>query len=45
MADESDNLKLAMGNKEFLMTFSRSVNNAAEEESEEDPLQQVMATT
>ena len=44
-ADEGDNFKLAMGYKEFLTSFSRSANHAAEEEPEEDPLQQVMTTT
>ena len=44
-ADEGDNLKLAMGSKEFLISFSRSTIHTAEEELEEHPRQQVMATT
>jgi hypothetical protein len=38
-------LKMAVGHQEFLTSFARAVNHAAEDELEEDLLQQVMATT
>jgi hypothetical protein len=38
-------LKMAVGRQEFLTSFARAINHAAEDELEEDLLQQVMATT
>ncbi len=38
-------LMMAVGHQEFLTSFARAVNHAAEDELEEDLLQQVMATT
>jgi hypothetical protein len=38
-------MKMAMGHQEFLTSFARAVNHAAEDEVEEDLLQQVMVTT
>jgi hypothetical protein len=38
-------MKMAVGHQEFLTSFTRAVNHAAEDELEEDLLQQVMATT
>jgi hypothetical protein len=38
-------LKMAVGHQEFLTSFTRVVNHAAEDELEGDLLQQVMATT
>jgi hypothetical protein len=43
-ANKSESLKLAIGRQEFSTSFSHVVNHAVEEELEEDPLQQVMAT-
>jgi hypothetical protein len=43
--DNGECLKMAMGHQEFLTSFARAVNHAAEDELEEDLLQQVMATT
>jgi hypothetical protein len=36
---------MAVGHQEFLASFTRAVNHAAEDELEDDLLQQVMATT
>jgi hypothetical protein len=44
-ADDGEHLKLAIGRIELSTSFSQSINHMAEEELEEDPLQQVMATT
>jgi hypothetical protein len=44
-ADKGGCLKLAIGNKEFLTNFSRTINHVVEEELEEDPLQRVMEAT
>jgi hypothetical protein len=38
-------MKMVVGHQEFLTSFTRAVNHAAEDELEEDLLQQVMATT
>jgi hypothetical protein len=38
-------LKMAVGQQEFLTSFTCTVNHAAEDELEEDLLQLVMATT
>jgi hypothetical protein len=43
--DNGECLKMAVGHQEFLTSFTRVVNHAAEHELEEDLLQQVMATT
>jgi hypothetical protein len=43
--NKGDCLKMAVGHQEFLATFARVVNRAAEDELEEDLLQQVMETT
>jgi hypothetical protein len=43
--DNAECLKMAVGHQEFLTSFARAVNHAAEDEIEEDLLQQVMATT
>jgi hypothetical protein len=43
--DDGGNLKLAIGHKEFSTNFSCTINHTVEEELEEDPLQQVMAST
>jgi hypothetical protein len=37
-------LKMVVGHQEFLTSFTRTVNHAAEDELEEDLLQQVIAT-
>jgi hypothetical protein len=44
-ADGGEHLKLTVEHIELLTSFSRSINHMVEEELEEDPLQQVMATT
>jgi hypothetical protein len=44
-ANNGEHLKMAVGCIELSTSFSRSINHMAEEELEEDPLQQVMATT
>jgi hypothetical protein len=44
-ADDGEHHKLAIRRIELSTSFSRSINQMAEEELEEDPLQQVMATT
>jgi hypothetical protein len=36
---------MVVGHQEFLTSFTRAINHAAEDELEEDLLQQVMATT
>jgi hypothetical protein len=43
--DNGEWLKMAVGHQEFLTSYPRVVNHAAEDELEEDLLQQVMATT
>jgi hypothetical protein len=43
--DNGECLKMAVGHQEFLTSFTRAVNHAAEDELEEDLLQQVMTTT
>jgi hypothetical protein len=43
--DNGECLKMAVGHQEFLTSFTRAVNHAAEDELEEDLLQQVMAIT
>jgi hypothetical protein len=44
-ADDGEHLKLAIRRIELSTSFSRSINQMAEQELEDDPLQQVMATT
>jgi hypothetical protein len=43
--NNSECLKIAVGHQEFLTSFARAINHAAEDEQEKDFLQQVMATT
>jgi hypothetical protein len=43
--DNGEYLKMIVGHQEFLTSFTRAVNHAAEDELEEDLLPQVMATT
>jgi hypothetical protein len=43
--NNSECLKMAVGRQEFLTSFARIVNHAAEDELEGDLFQQVMATT
>jgi hypothetical protein len=40
--DNGECLKMAVGHQEFLTSFARAVNHAAEDELEEDLLQQVV---
>jgi hypothetical protein len=44
-ADNSECLKMVVGQQEFSTSFARIVNHVAEDELEEDLLLQVMATT
>jgi hypothetical protein len=44
-ADNDECLNMAVGHQEFLASFARAINHAAEDELEEDLLLQVMATT
>jgi hypothetical protein len=43
--DNGECLKMAVGHQEFLTSFTRIVNHAAEDKLEEDLLQQEMTTT
>jgi hypothetical protein len=43
--DNGECLKIAVGRQEFLASFARAVNHAAEYELEEDLLQEMMAST
>jgi hypothetical protein len=43
--NNGESLKMVVGHQEFLTSFTRAINHAAEDELEEDLLQQVMATT
>jgi hypothetical protein len=43
--DNGECLKMVVGHQEFLTSFARAINHAAEDELEEDLHQQVMATT
>jgi hypothetical protein len=44
-ADESECLKMAVGQQEFSTSFTRTINHVTEDELGEDLLLQVMATT
>jgi hypothetical protein len=44
-ADNGECLKMVVGHQEFLTSFARAINHAAEDGLEEDLLLQVMATT
>jgi hypothetical protein len=43
--DNGECLKMVVGHQEFLTSFARAINHAAEDELEDDLLQQEMATT
>jgi hypothetical protein len=43
--DNGECLKMAVGHQEFSTSFTRIVNHVVEDELEDDPVQQVMATT
>jgi hypothetical protein len=43
--DNGECLKMAVGHQEFLTSFARTINHAAEDELGEDLLQQVTTTT
>jgi hypothetical protein len=43
--DNGECLKMAVGHQQFLTSFTRAINHAAEDKLEEDLLQQVMETT
>jgi hypothetical protein len=43
--DNGECLKMAVGHQEFLNSFAHAINHAVKDETEEDLLQQVTATT